>query len=103
MGFFRLFAPVAYGGSNDAQLKYANDLAIKDSLVIPEETPRSGKSLFQRIENIVGKSQSEEQKTRIPQERNSQMLPFCLALKYQDFYSTNIGSSRWKDDYNADF
>jgi DNA topoisomerase-1 len=43
------------GGPSEAQLKYANDLAQKNSLIISEETLKSGKALSSWIEGIVGK------------------------------------------------
>ena len=42
------------GGPSEGQLKYAGDLAQKNSLVIPEETLKSGKELSMWIENVVG-------------------------------------------------
>jgi DNA topoisomerase-1 len=43
------------GGPSEGQLKYANDLAQKNSRVIPEETLKSSKALSMWIENVVGK------------------------------------------------
>ncbi|MEA5112525.1 MAG: type I DNA topoisomerase [Geobacteraceae bacterium] len=54
MGFYEPPALVANGGPSDAQLKYAKDLAAKNSLVIPEEILRSGKALSKWIEGVVG-------------------------------------------------
>jgi DNA topoisomerase-1 len=41
------------GGPSEGQLKYANDLAQKNSLAIPEETLTSGKLLSQWIEGVI--------------------------------------------------
>jgi DNA topoisomerase-1 len=41
------------GGPSEGQLKYANDLAQKYSLVILDETRKSGKLLFQWIEEVI--------------------------------------------------
>lgn len=47
------------GGPSEGQLKYANDLAAKNSLAIPEETLKTSKALSQWIEGVVGtKSQT---------------------------------------------
>ena len=47
------------GGPSEGQLKYANDLAAKNSLVIPEETLKTSKALSMWIEGVVGtKSQT---------------------------------------------
>jgi DNA topoisomerase-1 len=43
------------GGPSAAQLKYAQDLAAKNGLAIPEETLASGKALSLWIEALVGK------------------------------------------------
>ena len=42
------------GGPSEGQLKYANDLAKKNNLVIPEETLKSGKTLSLWIEGAAG-------------------------------------------------
>jgi DNA topoisomerase-1 len=55
MGFSIPLARAEGGGPSEGQLKYANDLAQKNSLVIPEETLKSGKALSMWIEGIVGK------------------------------------------------
>ncbi len=55
MGFAVPVARAAGGGPSEGQLKYANDLAQKNGLVIPEETLKSGKALSLWIEGIVGK------------------------------------------------
>jgi DNA topoisomerase-1 len=44
----------AGGGPSEGQLKFANDLAAKNTLVIPEETLKSGKALSQWIEGVIG-------------------------------------------------
>jgi len=66
MGFYDPPAPVAGGGPSDAQLKYAHDLAAKNSLVIPEESLKTGKSLSIWIAGIAGKKQPEEDKGELP-------------------------------------
>jgi DNA topoisomerase I len=53
MGFFNPPTRVAGGGPSEAQLKYANDLAAKNSLVIPEESLKTGKTLSLWIEEVV--------------------------------------------------
>ena len=53
MGFFNPPTRVAGGGPSEAQLKYANDLAAKNSLVIPEESLTTGKALSLWIEEVV--------------------------------------------------
>jgi DNA topoisomerase I len=42
------------GGPSEGQLKYAGDLARKNSLVIPDETLKSGKALSLWIEGVIG-------------------------------------------------
>ena len=54
MGFSIPPARAAGGGPSEGQLKYAGDLAQKNSLVIPEETLKSGKALSMWIEGVVG-------------------------------------------------
>ena len=54
MGFSIPAARAAGGGPSEGQFKYANDLAQKNNLVIPEETLKSGKALSLWIEGIVG-------------------------------------------------
>ena len=66
MGFSAPPARVAGGGPSEAQLKYANDLAAKNGLVIPEETLRTGKALSRWIEGIVGKKGPNEEKGAPP-------------------------------------
>lgn len=63
MGFYAPPAPVANGGPSDAQLKYARDLAARNSLVIPEETLRNGRALSRWIEGAVGKKGSDAEKS----------------------------------------
>jgi DNA topoisomerase-1 len=48
------------GGPSEAQLTYANALAQKISLVIPEEILKSGRALSIWIENIVQKKQGKK-------------------------------------------
>jgi DNA topoisomerase-1 len=55
MGFSVPLGRAAGGGSSEGQLKYANDLAQKNSLIIPEDTLKSGKALSLWIEGVVGK------------------------------------------------
>lgn len=66
MGFSAPPARVAGGGPSEAQLKYANDLAAKNGLVIPEETLRTGKALSRWIEGVVGKKGPNEEKGAPP-------------------------------------
>lgn len=54
MGFSVPPVRVAGGGPSELQLKYANSLAQKNSLVIPEETLKSSKELSMWIEGVVG-------------------------------------------------
>lgn len=56
MGFFVPPARVEGGGPSEAQLKYANSLAQKNSLVIPDETLKSGKALSLWIEGVVARA-----------------------------------------------
>jgi len=55
MGFFIPPVRAEGGGPSEGQLRYAGDLAQKNSLVIPGETLKSGKSLSLWIEGVVGK------------------------------------------------
>jgi DNA topoisomerase I len=55
MGFAIPAARTVGGGPSEGQLKYANDLAQKHGLVIPEETLKSGKALSLWIESAIGK------------------------------------------------
>jgi DNA topoisomerase I len=54
MGFSVPPVRAAGGGPSEAQLKFATDLAQKNSLDIPEETLKSGKELSRWIESVVG-------------------------------------------------
>ena len=54
MGFSIPPVRAAGGGPSEGQLKYAGDLAQKNSLVIPEETLKTGKALSMWIEGVVG-------------------------------------------------
>ena len=56
MGFFIPPARVEGGGPSEAQLKYANSLAQKNSLVIPDETLKSGKALSLWIEAALART-----------------------------------------------
>ena len=58
MGYFVPPARAANGGPSEGQLKFAADLARKNSLVIPEETLQNGKALSVWIANIVGNGSS---------------------------------------------
>ena len=53
MGFSVPPVRAAGGGPSEGQLKYAGDLAQKNSLLIPEETLKSGKALSMWIEGVV--------------------------------------------------
>jgi DNA topoisomerase-1 len=44
------------GGPSEGQLKYAGDLAQKNSLVIPEETLANGRALSLWIQAVVGRN-----------------------------------------------
>jgi len=55
MGFAIPAARGAGGGPSEGQLKYANDLAAKSGLTIPEETLMSGRELSLWIEKAVGR------------------------------------------------
>ena len=54
MGFFIPPVRAAGDGPSEAQLRFANSLAQKNSLVIPEETLKTGKALSLWIEGVVG-------------------------------------------------
>lgn len=53
MGFFIPPVRAADGSPSEAQLKFANSLAQKNSIVIPDETLKSGKALSLWIEGIL--------------------------------------------------
>ncbi len=55
MGFSIPPARSEGGGPSEAQIKYAADLAQKNSLVIPQETLQTGKALSLWIEGVVAK------------------------------------------------
>lgn len=55
MGFFAPPTRSAGGGPSENQLKYAQHLAAKNKLTIPEETLWSGRALSLWIEGVVGK------------------------------------------------
>jgi DNA topoisomerase-1 len=55
MGFSIPPLRTAGGGPSEGQLKYANDLAQKNSLTISEETLKSSKALSLWIEGVLGK------------------------------------------------
>jgi DNA topoisomerase I len=72
MGFSIPPARAAGGGPSEAQLKYANDLAHKNSLIIPEEALKTGKALSLWIEGVVGaKEKSSNPSQDIPKARAS--------------------------------
>lgn len=54
MGFFIPPVRAEGGGPSEAQLKFANSLARKNSIVIPEETLKTGKALSLWIEVVIG-------------------------------------------------
>jgi hypothetical protein len=59
MGFSIPPVRAAGGGPSEGQLKYAGDLAQKNSLVIPEVTLKTSKALSLWIEGVIGtKSQA---------------------------------------------
>lgn len=66
MGYSNPPARAAGGKPSEAQLKYANYLATKNNLVIPEETLMTGKALSLWIEGIVGKKAPKEEKGARP-------------------------------------
>ena len=67
MGFSVPPVREAGGGPSEGQLKYAGDLARKNSRVIPEETLKSGKALSLWIEGVVGaKGQTTPVSTFVP-------------------------------------
>ncbi len=55
MGFFKPPTRAVGGGPSESQLKYAQHLAEKNNLTIPEETLKTGRAMSVWIENIVGK------------------------------------------------
>ncbi len=55
MGFFVPPVRVAGGGPSEAQLKYANRLAHKNSLNIPAETLKTSKALSMWIEDVLAR------------------------------------------------
>lgn len=55
MGFAVPVARGMGGGPSEGQLKYANDLATRNGLIIPKETLSSGKELSLWIEGVVGR------------------------------------------------
>lgn len=61
MGYAVPRVRTAGGGPSEGQLKYANDLATKHNLVIPEETLKSGKALYVWIEDLVGKKGAQKE------------------------------------------
>ncbi len=66
MGYSNPPARVAGGKPSEAQLKYANDLAARNNLIIPEETLMTGKALSLWIERIVGKKAPKKEKGAQP-------------------------------------
>ncbi len=56
MGYFEPPIRATGGGPSESQLKYAQDLAVKNNLIIPVETLKTSMALSLWIENIVGKN-----------------------------------------------
>ncbi|NTV50073.1 MAG: type I DNA topoisomerase [Geobacteraceae bacterium] len=56
MGFFIPPVRAAGGGPSEAQIKYANSLAQKNSLNIPEETLKNSKALSMWIEDVLAQT-----------------------------------------------
>jgi DNA topoisomerase I len=72
MGFSIPPARAEGGRPSEAQLKYANDLAHKNSLIIPEDALKTGKALSLWIEGVVGaKKKSSNPSKDIPKARAS--------------------------------
>ncbi|MDA8430647.1 MAG: type I DNA topoisomerase [Geobacteraceae bacterium] len=68
MGFAVPPLRAAGGGPSEAQLSYANDLALKNKLVIPAESLQTGRSLSVWIEGAVGmKGQKADSSRVVPQ------------------------------------
>jgi DNA topoisomerase-1 len=65
MGFSIPPVRAAGGGPSEGQLKFANDLALKNSLVIPEETFKTGKALSQWIEGVVGTKRQKPHSSKV--------------------------------------
>ncbi len=68
MGFA---VPAARGegsGPSEGQLKYANDLAARNGLTIPEEVLKSGKAISMWIEGIVGGKSAKDTNSRVSPE-----------------------------------
>jgi len=60
MGFSIPPARTEGGGPSEAQLKYANDLAQKNGLVIPEESLKSGKAISLWIQGVISRKKSSD-------------------------------------------
>lgn len=60
MGFAVPAARGTGGGPSENQLKYANDLAVRNGLALPEEVLKSGRELSQWIENVVGRKNAKD-------------------------------------------
>ena len=72
MGFSIPTERAAGGGPSEGQLKYANDLAKKNSLVIPGETLKSGRALSLWIEGVIGeKGQKADPSAVVPKSEAS--------------------------------
>jgi DNA topoisomerase-1 len=67
MGFSAPPTRVSGGAPSGAQLKYANDLAAKNSLIIPEDSLKTSKALSMWIEDVV--------KSIVPKEGKSNTNP----------------------------
>ena len=68
MGFAIPAARGVGGGASEGQLKYANDLAARNSLTIPEEVLKSGKAISMWIEGIVGRKTAKDTSSKVPPE-----------------------------------
>jgi DNA topoisomerase-1 len=58
MGFSTPPARAEGGAPSEAQLKYANDLAQKNGLIIPEESVKSGRAMSLWIQDVVSRKKS---------------------------------------------
>ncbi|MBC7964204.1 MAG: type I DNA topoisomerase, partial [Steroidobacteraceae bacterium] len=69
MGFSVPAARNAGGGPSEGQLKYANDLAARNSLAIPEEILKSGRALSMWIEGVVGRKAAPDRSLKVSQDK----------------------------------
>jgi DNA topoisomerase-1 len=58
MGFSTPPARAEGGAPSEAQLKYANDLAQKNGLIIPEESVKSGRAMSLWIQDVVSRKKT---------------------------------------------